>query len=308
MAKSDGKRVQVSRKDVYEIKVGDRETLQLSEEEAGSLLQGLQQALAPEEAAAAPAAVPEVIAAPASTSRAAPAAEAAKPSRSKTFTPKQRRNQTLVMSGIVVVVIAAAFVGFNLTSSTGPSGPKLPPAAPYEHFSVTGEGDITYNGTSPGPAMIAPNDTNVWVSFTVSSSSSVSHSWVLVPGNTSHKLTTPDITPVFANATSPTPTTGTAPGKTDQIVFKVTKPGSYIYICEVPGHFQEGMWGYFNVTAGNTTTNATALPTHSAAVYAHYVASQSGQRVVQTISTAANYQADQSGAYAVLAPFEVRGF
>lgn len=266
MAKSDGKRVDVSRKDVYEIKVGDKQSLQLSEDEAADLLNGLQSALGVGEGVAT-AAAPEEYIRPSAEKKEQKAAvtQPSVPKPPKTMTASQRRRQTLVMSGIVVIVIAAAFVAFNLnTSSGGSTGPQLPPAAPYEHFSVTGEGDLTFNGSSPGPAMTVPNDTNVWVTFTVSSTSSVGHSWVLVPGNASHNVSQPQFTPVFPNATSPNPTTGSAPGATDQIVFKVTQPGHYLYICEVVGHFQAGMFGYFNVTAGNAT-NSTAIAAHSGA-------------------------------------------
>ncbi len=268
MAKSDGKRVKISRKDFYEIKLGDREPLRLSEAEAADLLEGLEAALGSTPAAASEVAPEEL--APSggpSPAGAVPEERTSKPARIKEVSPKQRRRQTMIMSGIVIVIIAAAFVAFNLQAApSGGGGPVVPPKGPYEHFSVTGEGDITFNGTRPGPSMTAPDNTTVWVTFTVSSTSSVKHSWVLVPGNTSHNVTTPDITPVFANATSPNPTIGTAPGKTDQIVFKVTQPGTYLYICEVPGHFQEGMYGYLNVTASNSSSNATAIASQSHSV------------------------------------------
>lgn len=285
MADSDDRGVKVSRKNIYEIRAGDK-SLQLTEDEAVELLEGLGNAVSQKPSGGGRA--PEEISTSTvpSEKKVQTAQQVAKPAKPRELTPKQRRRQTMIMSGIVIVVVAAAFVAFNVQFAPhGSTGPQLPPKGPYEHFTVTGEGDITFNGTRPGPAMTAPDNTTVWVTFTVSSTSSIAHSWVLVPGNTSHNLTTPDITPVFANATSPNPTVGSAPGHTDQIVFKVTKPGTYLYICEVPGHFQEGMYGYFNVTASNITSNATALTAQAQHAQGYSAPSRTEQSLLQASAT-----------------------
>ncbi len=282
MAHSDDKGLKISRKNVYEIRAGDK-SLQLTEDQAVELLEGLGNAVAQQPAGAGN--VPEEITTPtaASEQKGTSAKQNGKPAKPRQLTPKQRRRQTMIMSGIVIIIVAAAFVAFNvLLAPQGSGGPTLPPKGPYEHFSVTGEGSLTFNGTSPGPSMTAPDNTTVWISFTVSSTSPVDHSWVLVPGNTSHNLSAPSITPVFANATSPNPTVGSAPGHTDQILFKVTKPGTYLYICEVPGHFLSGMYGYFNVTASNGTTNATALPSSAQNAQGYPASAKTGQTLIQT--------------------------
>ncbi len=284
MAHSDDKGVKISRKNVYEIRAGDK-SLQLTEDEAVDLLEGLGNALSQQPARAGN--VPEEITTTTTPSEEkGPSAEqTGRPAKQRQLTPKQRRRQTMIMSGIVIIIVAAAFVAFNVQlAPQGSTGPALPPKGPYEHFSVTGEGSLTFNGTSPGPSMTAPNNTTVWVSFTVSSTSPVDHSWVLVPGNTSHNLSAPSITPVFPNATSPNPTVGSAPGQTDQILFKVTKPGTYLYICEVPGHFLSGMYGYFNVTASNGTTNATALHSSAQQVQSCPASAKTWQSLIQTVA------------------------
>lgn len=288
MAKQDGNRVRVSRKDIYEIEVGDKEPLQLTEEEATKLLQSLESALGilPAETAS-PA--PEELA---STKVKAAAPAAPPPRKSKTLTPKQRTRQTLIMSGIVVIVIAAAFVAYNLQAAPSSTGGFKPPAAPYRHFSLTGENDLTFNGTSPGPTITIPNNTVVWITFTVPSTSGVSHSWVVVNGSANHNLTSPTYPPVFSNASTPDPTHGTAPGHTDQVVFTASAVGSYLYICEVPGHFESGMFGYFNVTAGNAT-NATSVASVQATAQSGSALAQPGiiqnmvsVRVQVSVSTA----------------------
>ena len=250
MAGPDGKGVEISRKDIYEIRVGNKEPLHLSQSEAEALMNDLGNALregkeqAPEELGVT-----------------APRDVSVRPIKGKKgpLTPRERTRQTTVMSGIVILVIAASFFAYNI--SLPPASHFKPPKAPYEHFYLVGESDLRFNGTSPGPSLTAPNNTTVWVSFTVASSSPVPHSWVLVPGNTSANATLP-IPPVFPNASSPNYLNGSKPGTTDQIIFKVDKVGTYKYICEVPGHFGEGMYGYLNVTASNAT-NATSLPSLS---------------------------------------------
>lgn len=249
MAKPDGKGVEISRRDIYEVKVGNKEPLHLSRSEAEALMRDLGDALREEE---------ETAPAPEELGGGAPRDVSVRPIRGKKgpLTPRDRARQTIVMSGIVVLVIAASFFAYNI--SLPPSSHFKAPAPPYEHFYIVGEGDLRFNGTSPGPSLTAPNNTTVWVSFTVASNSPVPHSWVLVPGSTPANATLP-VAPVFQNASSPDYLNGTKPGATNQIVFKVNKVGTYKYICEVPGHFDEGMYGFLNVTASNTTGNATAL-------------------------------------------------
>jgi len=260
------KDVQISHRDVYELKLGDREPILLSEDEVMELYSGLTQSLLerglikpaapPSDRSGMQAPAPSVVTVPAEPERVSPVRRETEP-----VSPEKRRRNSLVMAGIVVIVVGVIFAGINFTAphSVAPSGPKVPPPAPYEHFDITAGvgGNLDFNGSTPGPSITAPNNTYVWLSFTVASDAGVQHSWVLVPSNVS-KVSAPDYTPVFAGASTPDPTAGSPIGSTTQLVFKVDKVGSYIYICEVPGHFEAGMWGWFNVTASNTT-NATSI-------------------------------------------------
>lgn len=275
MAKPVGKRVDVSRKDVFEIKMGDREPVLLSEGEATQLLDRLKTILhrtdesestntQPPAAPDKPGAAPPV--------RSPPVSSAV--STGRKFTPELRRRQNILMAGIIVLIIGAAFVAMDVNTLTAPPAPSFkPPPQPYVHFSIDAgpQATFTFNGTSPGPTLSVPVNTRVWLTFHVDSGAGYPHSWVLVPGSVS-PTPTPDFTPVFANASSPNPVAGTPPGGTDQIVFIANAAGSYKYICEFPGHFESGMWGWFNVTSGNST--ATVHMEHY-----HLVAGANGTRM-----------------------------
>lgn len=50
----------------------------------------------------------------------------------------------------------------------------------------------------------------------------------------------------FSNATR---FSGLAPGSQAEFSFWTNATGSYRYICEVPGHYEAGMFGFFNVSA-----------------------------------------------------------
>jgi plastocyanin len=118
---------------------------------------------------------------------------------------------------------------------------------------IAGEQDsLTFNGTSPGPSLSVPLGSFVWVTFEVSPSAGITHSWVLIPLNG-----TEDSPPVFPEASSPDPHAGSPPGSSTNLSFLAERAGSYRYICEMPGHYAAGMWRNFTVvstgeiTAGN---------------------------------------------------------
>ena len=252
---ADESKVSVSRKEIYEIKIGEREPISLTHDEAAALHRALSSVISPNTGA--PSKVAEAESKHEYSAPSQPETHPA-PRRVIRTDPERRARQTMVMAAAVLIIIGGFFAAYDIsTGSHAVSGFK-PPAKPYVHFEIVAGsgGTLTFNGTSPGPALTAPVNVTVWVSFTVATDSGQQHSWVLVPGNVSHNNPAPDFTPVFPNASTPNPTVGDAVGSTYQIVFKPTKVGTYLYICEVPGHFLSGMWGYFNVTANNTTASS----------------------------------------------------
>ncbi len=256
MAKTDGKLVDVSRKEVFEVKIGNTDPVLLSKAEATQLYEGLKKILPGEEYSTAVQTPTRTVAVTQGEGLAGPAKESVPALRkSMKFTPERRRHQNILMSGIIIIVIGLAFIAADVHTLTAPAAPSFkPPPQPYTHFYIDAgpHASFTFNGTSPGPTLSVPVNTRVWVSFHVSSSAGYPHSWVLVPGNTS-PTPNPNLAPVFANATSPNPIAGSPVGSTDQIVFVANASGSYKYICEFPGHFESGMWGWLNVTSNKTS-------------------------------------------------------
>lgn len=73
-------------------------------------------------------------------------------------------------------------------------------------------------------------------------------------GNAVHVLTVvnelredPSASPAFPGAQAGTPSNPLAPGQSVTIYFVAGRPGTYFYVCNVPGHVTLGMWGRFVV-------------------------------------------------------------
>ncbi len=152
----------------------------------------------------------------------------------------------LVLAVAVVVVaallIAAAVVFPPRPPVTGGGAPPCPSC--YSFTVIAGlDGTLTFNGTTPGPAMTVPRDAQVTVTLLVSSAASGPHSWMLVPlGGTSSSAV------VFPGANTTDPSVGTSPGGSATARFTASASGTYQYVCGVDSHYVD-MWGYFNVTA-----------------------------------------------------------
>ena len=165
-----------------------------------------------------------------------------------------------VIVGLVLVVGAITFVTvYNLYPASSPSPAPAPSPTACEgadglgtfHFLFIGgepsvNSGINFNGSIPGPCVLVANGSHVFVTFQVSPQSPLNHSWVLIPANgTATSL------PAFPGAgfSNSTRFTGLAPGSQAEFSFWTNTTGSYRYICEVPGHYDLGMFGFFNVSA-----------------------------------------------------------
>lgn len=73
----------------------------------------------------------------------------------------------------------------------------------------------------------------------------VRHSCGVVEGAQTDQL-------AFPGASTPSPTTGLAPGATGSFTFVPDRTGSFRITCLVPGHMEAGMWASFEVTQGGT--------------------------------------------------------
>ncbi len=149
---------------------------------------------------------------------------------------------------------AGMYGWFNVTGTVPPA------SAGVRHFIlIAGEnGTLTFNGTVPGPSIQVSQGTHVWITFQVSPEAGISHSWILV--NVTNGRANTSGAPVFPGAGTVNPTQGDPPGSTTNLTFVASRAGSYLYICDVPGHYEAGMFGYFNVTGNGTSSSPPPPP------------------------------------------------
>jgi len=182
---------------------------------------------------------------------------------------------------VLSAIIGVAVLYFGLTGGLGGpipgahagSGPAPPPdyAACQGHdgrgtfnFSfVAGTGGVVaFNGTHPGPCVAVVVGSSVTVNFSVAADAGSNHSWVLVNASNASTALSP---PAFAGAglTGGERFAGIPPGTSKVFHFNASSVGAYKYICEVSGHYDQGMWGWFYVTSASGPPSA-ASPAASA--------------------------------------------
>jgi hypothetical protein len=167
--------------------------------------------------------------------------------------PQSRPRRALIVGVVALVVVAVvaatAYLGLGpfarSPGSPGGDGGAINPCSGARFFSVLAApgGTLTFNGTTPGPAMTVVNRSAVCVKLSVDPSAGVSHSFkIIAVGGTASSPT------AFPGANTTDPTIGTQPGVSQTIRFVASPAGAYRYLCAVDGHAAT-MWGYFNVTA-----------------------------------------------------------
>ena len=136
-----------------------------------------------------------------------------------------------VALAILVILAAAIIVGVG-----APLKPTVSETLYAGQVSLTvyGFGNSATDIISPGPTL---NFTvGEIVNMTVYNVGSMGHNWALVNDNaTSAKVL---FSAQIDGGSLPIPV-----NETGSVIFKVTKPGNYYYICQVLGHVQLGMWG-----------------------------------------------------------------
>jgi plastocyanin len=127
----------------------------------------------------------------------------------------------------------------------------------FTFYFVAGKGgSLTFNSTHPGPCVDVVVGSLITVNFSVAADAGTTHTWVLVnASNASTALSTPAFP--GAGMTGAQRFQGIGPGESIVFHFNATAVGSYQYICEMPGHYAAGMWGWFNVTSAPATTALT---------------------------------------------------
>ena len=136
-----------------------------------------------------------------------------------------------VALGILVILAALIVVGVG-----APLKPNVSETLYAGQISLTeyGFGLSATTITSPGPTL---NFTvNEIVNMTVYNVGTMGHDWALTTLNATNAQ-------VLFGAQIDSGSIPIPVNESGSVIFKVTKPGNYYYICQVPGHVQLGMWG-----------------------------------------------------------------
>jgi nitrite reductase (NO-forming) len=132
---------------------------------------------------------------------------------------------------LLVVVLVAAACGGGGGSQEESAEPEVFRAA------VQGFDSFDYDPTS----LTVPAGSNVTI--TLENAGALEHSWLLVPADVDPATVTEE--DVINGATS-----GNVPaGESARISFEAPEPGTYQYVCHIPGHAAGGMVGTFTVEA-----------------------------------------------------------
>ena len=98
------------------------------------------------------------------------------------------------------------------------------------------------------PTIVVPRGATVTVEL-VNADPDMSHNWALVSGSGPFPYMSMMAGPAFAGASAAPlgdPTSAGLPSET--LSFTASTAGTYTYLCQVPGHAEQGMYGTFEVT------------------------------------------------------------
>ena len=136
-----------------------------------------------------------------------------------------------VALGILVILAALVVIGIG-----APLKPNVSETLYAGQITLTeyGFGNSADTITSPGPSL---NFTvGEIVNMTVYNVGTMGHNWALTALNATNAN-------VLFGAQIESGSIPIPVNESGSVIFKVTKPGDYYYICQVPGHVQLGMWG-----------------------------------------------------------------
>lgn len=128
----------------------------------------------------------------------------------------------------------------------------------------TASGGFAFNGYQRGGMTVTvPVGWQIVVHF--ENADTTNHS-IAVLGSGGHTQVTPPSTPAFAGATSGKFQDGLAKGQQQTFTFEASKPGTYEFVCGVPGHAISGQWDTLVVSAtaeapGVTPSGAATITT-----------------------------------------------
>jgi uncharacterized cupredoxin-like copper-binding protein len=153
----------------------------------------------------------------------------------------------LVLMAILIDIAILSVLIFPIQPSLGPSRLDLEPTREIVIYAAElpdgrfGYGFSPDNITSPGPPIKVKVDEVV--RLTLIDIGKIPHSFAVVD-----KVSEPPN--ILFQSEIGTPSRPVYPNSSQSIVIQFKTPGTYNYMCTVPGHSQLGMWGVFIVEEG----------------------------------------------------------
>jgi uncharacterized cupredoxin-like copper-binding protein len=170
------------------------------------------------------------------------------------FIPRERPHQTinvLLLTSIVLIVVLGAIITLLVFSSLN----QLNDEQTIGTFIVTATRTITLyagesgsrylfglapdNLTTPGPTLILKRGEPVKI--ILKNVGVLGHTFIVI--NSLESILPGRINPAFDNAKIGEEIKPIKSGSEASTIFIPDKPGTYYYICSVPGHYQLGQWG-----------------------------------------------------------------
>jgi sulfocyanin len=146
----------------------------------------------------------------------------------------------------LAAAIAAAAVGAVLMTA-GLAAPAHSVDVSIIAGKSDGDGGFDFNGYQKGAMTVTvPVGWQVVVHFT--NANYLPHSLAVLPEG-SEKQPAPSAAPVFSGATTKELQAGLPKGTKQTFTFEASKPGTYEFVCGVPGHGVAGMWDRLVVSA-----------------------------------------------------------
>lgn len=155
-----------------------------------------------------------------------------------TFQEVSRKWLSAGVAAIVLLVVLSAAVFAGIGTGLTPNVNVTLYAGEISSTQY-GFGNTSSTLSSPGPTLtFKVGDV---VKLTLNDVGQMPHNWAIVSANASSA-------PVLFNAQIHSGDTPLVSGQSGTVIFTVTQPGNFFYICQVPGHLLVGMWGNITVT------------------------------------------------------------
>jgi uncharacterized cupredoxin-like copper-binding protein len=150
--------------------------------------------------------------------------------------------------GVVVVLLGsmtAANTARTKSTAQAPAAPRAVPAQPAALDATSGSATVTSTDLKFSAARIQARAGKV--RLTLRNAGKVEHELVVLRTNADAAGLKPSASGRVSEAASVGEISETAPGASKSTTFAL-KPGHYVFVCNIPGHYAGGMHGTLTVT------------------------------------------------------------